>query len=333
VERRGDVALILSNLDLDDIEEVVWEFYHREGPGRPPRSPLGIFKALVVKRLRQTPSDRELYRRLWDDLRLRGICDIEDRDRPYHPSQLTRFRRNVGPERLEGIIGGLVEEELLDGGAIDGETVAMDATFIKAWSKRDSHDNRRGYSDPDVRVGRDGRTYSLGYRAHIAGDSEADLPVAFTVAPANENEKKHAPSLLDKTVKATKGRVRRMVADSQYSSRRFSRKATSCGVGAIIPYPKNQRRGENVLRVDKYFRAHGPEREVRIYGRARSSIERVNSRLEDLLCLDRQGQRPQEHHRPHSPLHHHHATRGSCRATPRYARESQMHSLLRMGVS
>jgi len=112
-----------------------------------------------------------------------------------------------------------VEDELLDGGAIDGETVAMDATFIKAWSKRDSHDNRRGYSDPDVRVGRDGRTYSLGYRAHIAGDSEADLPVAFTVAPANENEKKHAPSLLDKTVKATKGRVRRMVADERAPGR------------------------------------------------------------------------------------------------------------------
>jgi len=73
VERRGDVALILSNLDLDDIEEVVWEPYHREGPGRPPRSPLGIFKALVVKRLRRTPSDRALYRRLWDDPRLRGI--------------------------------------------------------------------------------------------------------------------------------------------------------------------------------------------------------------------------------------------------------------------
>ena len=57
VERRGDVALILSNLDLDDVEEAVWEPYHREGPGRPPRNPLGIFKALVVKRLRQIPSD------------------------------------------------------------------------------------------------------------------------------------------------------------------------------------------------------------------------------------------------------------------------------------
>jgi len=58
VERLGNVALILSELDLDDIEEVVWEPYHREWPGRPPRNPVGIFKALVVKRLRQIPSDR-----------------------------------------------------------------------------------------------------------------------------------------------------------------------------------------------------------------------------------------------------------------------------------
>ena len=174
MERRGDVALILSELDVEDIEEVVWEPYHREGPGRPPRSPVGIFKALVVKRLRQIPSDRELHRRLWDDPGLREICDIEDHDRPYHPSQITRFRRNVGPERLEGIMNNLVEE-LVEGGVIRGATVAMDATFIKALSKRDLQDNSRGYSDLDAKVGRDGRTYSLGYRAHISGNSEADL--------------------------------------------------------------------------------------------------------------------------------------------------------------
>jgi hypothetical protein len=46
---------------------VVWEPHHREGAVRPPRNPGGIFKALVVKRLRQMPSDRELYRRLYDD--------------------------------------------------------------------------------------------------------------------------------------------------------------------------------------------------------------------------------------------------------------------------
>ena len=113
-------------------------------------------------------------------------------------------------------------------------------------------------------MGRDGRSYDLGYRAHISDDADSDLPVAFIVAPANENEKKHAPDLLDKTVEATKGRVRRLVADPQYSSRRFRGKAASCGVEAVIPYPRNQRRGEDVLRVYKRFRAHGPEGEVRI---------------------------------------------------------------------
>jgi IS5 family transposase len=247
---------------------------------------MGIFKALVVKRLRQIPSERELYRRLWDDPLLREICDIEDRERPYHPSQITRFRGNVGPERLEGIMDGLVRE-LVEGGVIKGETVAMDATFIEAYSRRDLQDNRRGYSDPDARVGRDDRGYDLGYRAHIAADADSDLPVAYVAAPANENEMRHAPLLLERAVEVTGGRVRTMVADPQYSSRRFRYKAAGCGVEAIIPYPRNQRQGEDVLRVDRRFRAHGTEREVGIYGRARSSIERVNSRLEDLVCLGR----------------------------------------------
>jgi transposase len=286
MERHEDAVFALSKLNLDDIEKTIHETYHQEGPGRPPRSPLGIFKALMTKRLRQIPSDRELYRRLWNDPLLRMICDIEEREKPYHPSQLTRFRTRIGPERLERIIAGLVEE-LIEGGIIRGETVAMDATFIKAYSKRDSRDNRRGASDPDAMVGRDGRTYGLGYKAHIAADVDSDLPVAFTAAPANENEKKHAPGLLDKTVEVTEGRVEKLVADSQYSSWRFRGKVADCGVVAVIPYPSNQRRGEDVLRVDKFFRIYGSEEERRLYGLGRSSIERVNSRLEEQVCLDR----------------------------------------------
>ena len=115
-------------------------------------------------------------------MKLREICDIEDRETPYHPSQLTRFRRLVGPERLEGIVGRLVGE-LVEGGVIRGETVAMGATFIEAHSKRDPREDSQGYSDPEVRVGRDGGSYSLGYRALISDDLEADLPVAYIVAP------------------------------------------------------------------------------------------------------------------------------------------------------
>ena len=107
------------------------------------------------------------------------------------------------------------------------------------------------------------------------------------MAPANDNEKKHAPSRLDETVEATKGRVRRVVADPQYSSGRFREKAAGYGVEAVIPYPLNQRKGEDVLRVDKFFRVYGSEEERRLYGLGRSSIERVNSRLEGQAYLDR----------------------------------------------
>jgi IS5 family transposase len=240
----------------------------------------------MTKRLRQIPSDRELYRRLWNDPLLRMICDIEEKEKPYHPSQLTRFRTRVGPERLERIIVSLVEE-LIQGGLIRGETVAMDATFIKAYSKRDSHDNHKGASDPDALVGRDGRTYGLGYKAHISADVDSDLPLAFITASANENEKRHAPKLLDKTVEATGGRVETLVTDSQYSSLKFREKVADCEVLAVIPYPSNQRKGEDVLRVDKFFRVYGSEEERRLYGLGRSSIERVNSRLEGQVCLDR----------------------------------------------
>jgi hypothetical protein len=46
-------CVILSTLNLDDIEEVVQKAYHRDGSGGPPRRPIGIFKALIVKRLKQ----------------------------------------------------------------------------------------------------------------------------------------------------------------------------------------------------------------------------------------------------------------------------------------
>jgi hypothetical protein len=76
---------ILSKLNLYDVEKVVKEAYHhKDDPGRPPRKPMGIFKALMVKRLQQIPSERELCRRLWKDDNLRELCDIESEQNPYH---------------------------------------------------------------------------------------------------------------------------------------------------------------------------------------------------------------------------------------------------------
>jgi len=291
MEKHEDVASILSILDLDDIEETVSQPYHGTGPGRPPRNPLGIFKALIVKRLRRIPSDRELYRRLWNDEALREICEIEEHEKPYHPSQLTRFRDRVGPERLEDIMNSLLEE-LSEGDIIKGETIALDATFINAWSRRDPADDSHGLSDPESRVGRDGKTYDLGYKAHLAVDVDSDMPVAVVVASANENEKKHVEELLDKASLVVDG-FEAVVADSQYSSEKVRGLIEEHGAEPVVPYMSNQARGEPVLRVDRFFRTSGLAVERRIYGVGRASVERVNSRLElvGLGCLKLRGLR------------------------------------------
>ena len=291
MEKHEDVTSILSKLNLDKIEETISQPYHQTGAGRPPRKPLGIFKALMIKQLRRIPSDRELYRRLWNDEALREICDIEDHEKPYHPSQLTRFRNKVGPERLEDIMNSLLRE-LVDGDIIKGETLALDATFIKAWSRRDPGDDSHGYSDPESRVGRDGKTYDLGYKAHLAVDADSDMPVAAVVASANENEKKHVEELMDKASLVVEG-FKTVVADSQYSSRRVRGYIGEHGAESVSPYPSNHRRGEPVLRVDRFFRTSGSAVERRVYGVGRASVERVNSRLEfvGLECLKLRGLR------------------------------------------
>jgi len=291
MDEHEDVASILSKLDLHDIEETITQPYHQTGPGKPPRSPLGIFKALVVKQLKNIPSDRELYRRLWNDETLRTICDIEEHEKPYHPSQLTRFRHNLGPERLEEIMRSLLWE-LAEGGIVKGETLALDATFIKAWSRRDPADDSHGLSDPEARVGRDGKTYDLGYKAHLTVDVDSDMPVAAVAASANENEKRHAEELMGKA-SAVVGAVKNVVADSQYSSENVRGLIEELGAQPIIPYMSSHRRGEEVLRVDRFFRVSGPVEERRIYGLGRASVERVNSRLASvgLGCLKLRGLR------------------------------------------
>jgi IS5 family transposase len=277
---------ILSKLNLYDVEKVVKETYHEDGPGRPPRKPMGIFKALMVKRLQQIPSERELCRRLWKDDNLRELCDIEAEQNPYHPSQLSRFKKRVGARRLQRIMNKLLKE-LLRGGVINGETVVLDAAFIKAYSRRDPHENSRGKSDPEARVGRNGKTYELGYKLHVAADAKSELPLALITAPANENEKKHASALFRKALKTTKQRTKTLVADSQFSSGKLREQLSAHNVKTVIPYPANQSKEKKaLLRVDRYFRTHGPAYERQIYTR-RGAIERVNSRLKEHLCLER----------------------------------------------
>jgi hypothetical protein len=120
-------------------------------------------------------------------------------------------------------------------------------------------------------VGRSGRGFDLGYKLHTSVEPKRILPLASVLAPANENEKRHAPSLVERTrgvLDRAGVRLRCLIADSQYSSERVR----SLVGDSVIPYMSNQMRGEDVLRVDRWFRTHGPEELVEEY-RKRPAVE------------------------------------------------------------
>jgi hypothetical protein len=233
-------------------------------------------------RMKGIRSLRELARILDVDRRIRRLCLIKKDERGYPRSVLSRFTHLLGVEMLRLIIEEKVVM-LLRRNRVEEVDAVLDPSFIKARSIRHPDNGRIGFSDPDAMVGRNGGGYDLGYKLHVAVDPEWILPLAILLSPANDNEKKHAPSLVEKTkavLERAGTRLRRLIGDSQFSSGRVR----SLVEDSVIPYASNQRRGEDVLRVDRRFRAHGPEGVVAVYHR-RSLVGSAFSFLKDQYGL------------------------------------------------
>jgi transposase len=224
---------------------------------------------------------RELARILDTDRRIRRLCLIADGEKGYTRSVLSRFTRRIGVEVLRLIIEEKVVM-LLRRSGVEEVDVLLDASFIKAWSRRSPANSQVGLSDPDARVGRSGRSYGLGYKIHSSVEPKRILPLACLMAPANQNEKRHASTLVERT-RSVLGRVgarlRCLIGDSQYSSSRVRNLVDY----AIIPYPSNQR-GDG-LRVDRMFRAHGPVELVDEY-RKRPAAEALFAYLRNHFGFD-----------------------------------------------
>jgi len=188
---------LFQSLDLEFVEQVLERSYGRKRRGRHPRSLIGQFKTELLKRAARIEGYDELHRLMENDQDLRLLCDVKEGEKPYHPSILSRFRKRIGPEALEEIMMHAVKQlDQMD--MLDARTVALDAAFIKAYSRRDPNDTRRGLSDIEARLRKQGGNVTLGYGVHLAVDTKSEMPLAVIVEPANTNEKKAAPTLLKK---------------------------------------------------------------------------------------------------------------------------------------
>jgi hypothetical protein len=126
---------LFQNVDLSVAKTQAQQCFHTTGPGIPPRNPLGLLRAFIVMRMKEIRSLRELTRVLDIDRRIRRLCLIEDGERGYSRSVLSRFTTLFGAEKLRKIIDEKVVM-LLSRNRVKEVDAVLDASFIKAWSTR-----------------------------------------------------------------------------------------------------------------------------------------------------------------------------------------------------
>ena len=169
----------------------------------------------------------------------------------------------------------------MEDGAVRGDVIAVDSTHVDAYSQR-APDNRTGKSDPEARVGRGKRGFILGYRVHTACCAESEMPLAFTVAPCNENDKVYFKPLLE-SVHALGVKFRTVLADAQYNSAKVRAAAEAYGAEPVIPVRRDSR-VKDALRVGRDFVTRGARRLVELF-KGRWSVERLFGRAKEWLLL------------------------------------------------
>ena len=273
------IKQVLDSLNLGCIRGFLMSRYHGTGAGRKPYPPVSMLNAQLLKHLLRVPSDRRLALLVKRNRKKAKACGFK-RKTPSH-GLFTQFRHRLGRDGYERVFSMLLKQ-LVEDRVVKGEVVAVDGTAVKAYSQRDLK-NKRGKSDPEARVGRARRGFLLGYKVHTACCTSSELPLAFTVAPCNMNEKRFIKPLLEKL----RGRgvcFETVLADAQYDSSKVRETVREYGAEPVIPYRKSSRI-KSGLKVGRDFVVHGVKRLVNLF-RKRVCIERVFSRAKEWLLLD-----------------------------------------------
>ena len=288
----GSPKLLFENLDLTPIQPILWKNLHTDGPGRPVEyNPTWDLRALMIRQLEQIPYIKDLVKRLRREPYLRQACGYGDRA-PCE-AHFTQMKKRVGAEGFRIIEAWLRHEALKLRGSqplsATGlvQAACIDGTDLPAWSSRDPHDTGRGLGDPDARVGRGKKGFSLGYLSLLLDDIEG-FSLGHVEAALNVNEKQLVETLLLKVL-GEDLEVELVVGDSQLESEAIFRLLDELKISHIIAWRKLKGRVNppEVLTVKDRIDVEGPDWMRTIYKRLRAAAESFNGRAKCRLGFQR----------------------------------------------
>ena len=240
IATKGNDRLVMV-LEALNAEKIIGALEREHWTGRKGYSIRGMWSALIAGLLNQCYTLSAVVRLLARDKDTRIICGFS-RDNIPSEDALSRFlKRLVAHEDLlEECFAGLVKElrHLLPG---FGDKLTVDSTEVKAYA----NGNRPKPADPDARWGAKGTShkglkitseipadggdkksrkkrdtyYWFGYKLHKVVDALYELPVSFTVTPANVADTVQIETLLQKAgADHEETKPQAIIADKGYDS-------------------------------------------------------------------------------------------------------------------
>lgn len=268
-------------LDLSWLREELGDCYCLDN-GRPGIDPEAAVRLMLAGLFQGIVHDRKLMREAQVNLAIRWFAGYRLHERLPDHSSLTRIRQRWGPERFKRIFQRTVKA-CCDAGLVNGETVHVDATLIRAdvsWESLttehaekvlqanalddgpdDPPDQPNGsrpsskpkapkkYSptDQDATMATSCRNYRLepSYKQHTAVDDKAGVVVDVAVTTGEASEGKQLMEQIDRVESNTDKSVKTVTADSGYAHSANYDQLLARSIREVIP-PSPVRSGKTI---------------------------------------------------------------------------------------
>jgi len=208
----------------------------RSPSGRKGYPALSMFKALLLQQWYGL-SDPGLEEALLDRLSFRRFCGFSLDDATPDETTFVRFRAVLAEQELAEALFCEVNAQLEAHGLVLKSGTLIDASLVEASVRRPKgYSGERSELDPDANWTRQYRSYTFGYKAHIAADEGSCLIRKVRMTPAKIYESEVADDLIV-------GDERAVYADKAYEHKGRRKRLKAQGIKDRIMHRANKHHG------------------------------------------------------------------------------------------
>lgn len=255
-------------LDLSWLREEVRGCYCQDN-GRPGIAPEAALRLMLAGLFQGIVHDRKLMREAQVNLAIRWFAGYRLHEKLPDHSSLTRIRQRWGVDRFRRIFHRTVQA-CCQAGLVNGETVHIDATLIRAdvsWESlterhaekvleantpandpqdsppRPKRPKKYSPTDPDATLTTSSKEYRMepSYKQHTAVDDEVGVVVDVAITTGESSEGKQLIDQMVRVESNTGKRIKTITADAGYAHSSNYTELSERDIEAVIP-PQNQSR-------------------------------------------------------------------------------------------